>query len=190
VEKGTDMELLSVFDTQLNERGHKIFEKRKNIFPALKDKVNKLYHEISQSEEIINLHYQSALFDCSLHKILHQNRQRDILLQRTTDGIHRDDMIFSLNGYPFKQTASQGQRKNFLFALKLAQYDLLQTSKKISPLLLLDDIFEKLDHHRISNLISFISKPGFGQVFITDTEEERIKKIWGRTTDQLQFITL
>ena len=188
--KFPEPELLSVLDAQLSEYGNNIFKKRKAFFPQLREKVKALYSEISQAKEAVEVDYQSSLNDSRLQDILFQNRSKDILLQRTTDGIHRDDLVFSLNGYSMKQTASQGQRKNFLFALKLAQYELLNSFKHLSPILLLDDIFEKLDHQRLTHLVRFISRPGFGQVFITDTGEERLLKIFQGEKDMLQLLKL
>ncbi|TAN18329.1 MAG: DNA replication and repair protein RecF [Chitinophagaceae bacterium] len=185
-----DNTLLSVLDSRLSEYGNHIFEKRKQYFPLLREKVKALYRQISGTEEAIELIYQSSLMQTNLQDLLLQNRTKDILLQRTTDGIHRDDLVFLLDNYAMKQTASQGQRKNFLFALKLAQYELIEAGRHITPLLLLDDIFEKLDHERLSHLVRFISRHNFGQVFITDTEEERLKKIFQGEADSLQFITL
>ncbi|TAM94784.1 MAG: DNA replication and repair protein RecF [Chitinophagaceae bacterium] len=188
--KMPDEALLHVFDEQLSLYGNAIFEKRKTFLPLLAEKVNYYYHQISDEREDIKISYQSNLLQTRFQDLLLQNHRRDVLLQRTTEGIHRDNLLFFLNDYPAKQTASQGQRKNFLFALKLAQYDILREYKSFSPLLLLDDLFEKLDHSRISRLISLIGQPDFGQVFITDTEEERLKKIWGEETSQLQFVKL
>lgn len=185
-----DGELLEVFDARLAFYGQQIYEKRQDFLPAIVDKIIHYYHRIALREEVISLTYQSTLETSSMEELLIRNRSRDIYLQRTSDGIHRDDILFLLNGHPFKQTASQGQRKNFLFALKLAQYDILRAFKGFPPLLLLDDLFEKLDHERISHLISLISQPGFGQVFITDTEEGRLHNTFAGGLDELQMIRL
>jgi len=188
--KPADDSLFLVFDEQLSRHGNRLFEKRKTFMPSLIEKVRSFYRQISCREENIDLTYQSSLYNLDLRELLLHNRHRDIQLQRTTDGIHRDDLSFLLNGYPMKQTASQGQRKNFLFALKLAQYDILKSFKHFPPILLLDDIFEKLDHTRIAHLISLISGPDFGQVFITDTEEARLRAAFGSSHAQLQVIGL
>src|SRR5690606_11186841 len=146
--------------------------------------------EISCSEENIELEYQSSLADTRLLTSLQQERERDIRQQRTGPGIHRDELLMRLNGYPAKQTASQGQRKNLLFALKLAQYELLRQHKGFPPLLLLEDVFEKLDHSRITHLIRLISGENFGQVFITDTEEHRLQQAFAESRGQPQIILL
>lgn len=185
-----DESLLAVLDSQLSAHGTLIFEKRKSFIPDLIQKVAFFYREIADTKEESCLEYKSTLDEIPLKEILIKNRYRDLQLQRTSDGIHRDDLFFSLNGHPVKQSASQGQRKNFLFALKLAQYDILKSAKDLAPLLLLDDIFEKLDHARIAHLINLISKPDFGQVFITDTEESRLKEAFSDKYDQVQMIRL
>lgn len=185
-----DEALLSVLDGQLAAHGNQIFEKRASFMPGLIQKAAFYYQEIARTDEESDITYRSTLREKTMEELLIQNRQQDLIMQRTVDGIHRDDLIFSLNEHPVKQTASQGQRKNFLFALKLAQYDVLKAAKGRAPLLLLDDIFEKLDHHRIAHLIGMISEPDFGQVFITDTEEGRLKKAFADSYDQVRFVRL
>lgn len=185
-----DRALLSVLDEQLSYHGENIYNKRKSFFPELKEKTGNIYQDISNTGERTDILYQSSLSEMSFQDLLAQNQPKDFVLQRTSDGIHRDDLLFLLDGHPLKQTASQGQRKNFLFALKLAQYEILRSSKGLSPVLLLDDIFEKLDQERLEHLVHYICRPGFGQVFITDTEEERLRKIFKGKEDRLQVVTL
>lgn len=190
-ESGTiDEALLGVMDAQLSRHGDLIYEKRKAFMPGLMDTTTFYYRQIAQMAEQSDVQYQSSLHSINMEQLLHQNLQRDMMMQRTTDGIHRDDLIFALNTHPVKQSASQGQRKNFLFALKLAQYDILKKAKNRSPLLLLDDIFEKLDHHRTAHLIHLISGADFGQVFISDTGESRLKTAFAAHFDQVQMIRL
>jgi DNA replication and repair protein RecF len=122
------------------------------------------------------LFYESELLQASLAELLKLNRQRDLLAQRTTAGIHRDDLDIQLNQQPFKNIASQGQRKSLLFALKLAEMEVLRKEKNFAPLLLLDDVFEKLDEDRIGNLLKKVCVENEGQVFITDTNEERLRQ--------------
>ena len=169
-----DLSLLDVLDEQLLKPGDYIFEKRKQFLIAFLPEVKKLYAEIAKQEEETELHYQSELNQCSFKELLHLNRQRDIAAQRTTGGVHRDDLVLNLNGQLFRNIASQGQRKSLLFALKLAEMDVLKKNKGFSPLLLLDDVFEKLDETRIANLLSRVCIENYGQVFITDTNEERL----------------
>ena len=169
-----NLSLLDVLDEQLLKPGEYIFEKRKQFLVSFLPAVKKLYLEIVKHQEEPELHYQSELNQCSFTELLHLNRQRDIAAQRTTGGIHRDDLIFNLTGQLFKNIASQGQRKSLLFALKLAEMDVLKENKGFAPLLLLDDVFEKLDEDRIANLLHRVCIENNGQVFITDTNEERL----------------
>ena len=171
-----DLSLLDVLDQQLIKPGEYIFEKRKQFLFSFLPDVKKLYIEIAKQEEETELHYQSELNQCTFTELLHLNRQRDMAAQRTTGGIHRDDLVFNLNGQLFKNIASQGQRKSLLFALKLAEMDVLKENKGFAPLLLLDDVFEKLDEDRIANLLHRVCIENNGQVFITDTNQERLSQ--------------
>ncbi|ULT40028.1 hypothetical protein KRR40_34980 [Niabella defluvii] len=120
--------------------------------------------------------YDSRLLETSFEELLMATQSKDRLLQRTTAGIHRDDIILQLNQQPFKNIASQGQRKSLLFALKLTELQVITQEKKVTPFLLLDDVFEKLDEERISNLLQKVCIENNGQVFITDTNQERLTK--------------
>lgn len=171
-----DISLLDVLDQQLLKPGEYIFEKRKQFLVSFLPAVKDLYNEIAKQEEETELHYSSELNQCSLTELLHLNRQRDLAAQRTTGGIHKDDLVFNLSGQLFRNIASQGQRKSLLFALKLAEMDVLRETKGFAPLLLLDDVFEKLDEDRIANLLQRVCIENNGQVFITDTNEERLSK--------------
>jgi DNA replication and repair protein RecF len=169
-----DLSLLDVLDEQLIKPGEYIFEKRKQFLISFLPDVKELYAEIAKQEEETELYYQSELNQCTFTELLHLNRQRDMAAQRTTGGIHRDDLVFNLSGQLFKNIASQGQRKSLLFALKLAEMDVLKENKGFAPLLLLDDVFEKLDEDRIANLLHRVCIENDGQVFITDTNEVRL----------------
>ena len=171
-----NLSLLDVLDDQLIKPGEYIFEKRKQFLTSFLPVVKKFYSEIAKQEEETELHYQSELNQCKFTELLHLNRQRDMAAQRTTGGIHRDDLVFNLNGQLFKNIASQGQRKSLLFALKLAEMDVLKENKGFAPLLLLDDVFEKLDEDRIANLLRRVCIENSGQVFITDTNQERLSQ--------------
>ena len=185
-----DLSLLDVLDEQLVKPGNYIFEKRKHFLISFLPRVKKLYAEIAKQEEETELHYQSELNQCSFTELLRLNRQRDMAAQRTTGGIHRDDLIFNLTGQLFKNIASQGQRKSLLFALKLAEMDVLKESKAFAPLLLLDDVFEKLDEDRIANLLHRVCVENNGQVFITDTNEERLSQHLESLSISYQLILL
>lgn len=169
-----DLPLLDVLDEQLLKPGNYIFEKRKQFLVSFLPEVKKLYAGIAKQEEETELHYSSELNQCSFAELLHLNRQRDVAAQRTTGGIHKDDLVFNLSGQLFRNIASQGQRKSLLFALKLTEMDVLKENKGFAPLLLLDDVFEKLDEDRIANLLRRVCIENEGQVFITDTNEERL----------------
>ena len=178
-----DLSLLSILDDQLREPGEKIFEKRKAFLVAFLPMVKQLYNEISKQfvskdlfDENINLFYDSELLQISFTELLRVNQTKDMLAWRTTAGIHRDDLEFNLNEQPFKLMASQGQKKSLLFALKLAEIEILKKEKQFAPLLLLDDVFEKLDEARIANLFQRVCIENDGQVFITDTNKERLKQ--------------
>ncbi len=185
-----DLSLLDVLDEQLIKPGEYIFEKRKQLLVSFLPGVKKLYFEIAKQNEDISLTYQCELLQCSLIELLQLNRQKDLFVLRTTGGIHRDDIFFTLDNQPFKNIASQGQRKSLLFALKLAEMDVLKESKGFAPLLLLDDVFEKLDEDRIANLLNRVCIENKGQVLITDTNEERLRKHLDVLTVSYELIRL
>ena len=172
---GRNFELLDVLDEQLIKPGDYVFNKRKEFLVSFLPVAKHLYNEISQKDEDVNLFYESELLQASFTELLKVNRSRDYFAQRTTSGIHRDDLDIQLSNQPFKNIASQGQRKSLLFALKLAEMEVLKKEKGFAPLLLLDDVFEKLDEDRISNLLNKVCVENEGQVFITDTNEERLR---------------
>lgn len=185
-----DLSLLDVFDQQLVKPGEYIFNTRKQFLISFLPVVKKMYNEIAKQEEDTELHFQSELNQCTFTELLHLNRQRDIAAQRTTGGIHRDDLVFNLNGQLFKNIASQGQRKSLLFALKLAEMDVLRENKGFAPLLLLDDVFEKLDEDRIANLLRRVCVENDGQVFITDTNQQRLTQHLDEMSIKYQLIQL
>lgn len=168
--------LLDVLDEQLIKPGTYIFNKRKEFLISFLPLVKHLYNDISKQPEDVNLFYESDLLLASLEELLKTNRNKDCIAQRTTSGIHRDDLEIKLGQQDLKTIASQGQRKSLLFALKLAEMEVLKKEKGFAPLLLLDDVFEKLDEDRISNLLNRVCVENDGQVFITDTNEERLKE--------------
>ena len=169
-----DNNLLEVLNEQLAIPGSRVFEKRKNFLTEFIPEVQRFYRRISGEDYEVGLTYQSQLLHTSFDQLFHELRDKDLLLQRTNGGIHKDDLDMSLNGNPFKSIASQGQRKSLLFALKLAEFDVLKAANQFSPLLLLDDLFEKLDEDRMRNLLEWVCKENDGQIFITDTHCERL----------------
>ncbi len=170
-----DFALLDVLDEQLVNPGTVVFEKRKTFLLSFLPMVKAMYATIAQSFDRPEIIYESGLLHISFADLIKTSRTKDSFAQRTTAGIHRDDLEITMNGQPFKSIASQGQRKSFLFALKLAEMEVLEKEKGFTPLLLLDDVFEKLDEERISNLLKKVCDEGnTGQVFITDTNAERL----------------
>lgn len=186
----TDWQLLEVLDEQLVVPGEFIFAKRKIFTEALIPLAEEFYHRIADNNEAITLQYDSRLHDSSFYDLLNNYRQKDLMAQRSNAGIHKDDIIFQLNGQVFKTTASQGQRKSLLFALRLAEFELLKKNKGFAPLLLLDDVFEKLDDKRMQQLLHWVCKENEGQVFITDTHKERLQEAFDKLGTAYQVIEL
>ncbi|MFZ1453249.1 MAG: DNA replication and repair protein RecF [Ferruginibacter sp.] len=186
----TDWQLLEVLDEQLIAPGDLIFAKRKAFTRALIPLVQEFYSRIADNEEVITLQYDSRLHDSSFYDLLNNYRQKDFAAQRSNAGIHKDDIIFQLNGQVFKTTASQGQRKSLLFALKLAEFELLKANKGFAPLLLLDDVFEKLDDNRMQQLLHWVCNENSGQVLITDTHKERLQEAFEKLNTAYQIIEL
>ena len=169
-------ELLDIIDEQLIKPGEIIFNNRKEFLVSFLPIAKHLYNDIAVHPEEINLFYESELLQATFSELLQATRTKDFLIQRTSSGTHRDDLDIQLDNQDFKSIASQGQRKSLLFALKLAEMEVLQKAKGFAPLLLLDDVFEKLDESRISNLLHKVCIENEGQVFITDTNKERLKQ--------------
>lgn len=175
-----DPALLEIFDEQLTASGKKIFEKRKQFMLDYIQLFNKYYQYLTTDAEQVSLTYLSQLNDTPFETLLQQSVEKDKVLERTTTGIHKDDLIFSIAEMPLKKFGSQGQQKSFLIALKLAQYAYVEKYKGFKPLLLLDDIFDKLDDHRMHKLMEMVSHHDFGQIFITDTGKERVLNIFNQ----------
>jgi DNA replication and repair protein RecF len=169
--KSISIDLLEVYNQQLAPLGQKIYEKRKTFIHEFTPWFNRYFAGISNREsEKVELHYQSKLHDKPLATLLEMSFDQDRVLEYTTCGIHKDDLELKLNGYPVKKYGSQGQQKSFVIALKLAQHAFIKHVKGFAPLLLLDDIFDKLDTNRVNYLIQLVTEKDFGQVFITDTD--------------------
>ena len=182
--------LLEVLDQQLLQPGVYIYLVRKEFTAQIIPLVQRFYKQIANNDELVTLQYDSHLNQASFESILHQYREKDYLLQRTNGGIHKDDISIELNGQIFKNIASQGQRKSLLFALKLAEFELLKLNKGFAPLLLLDDVFEKLDANRMQNLLNWVCKENDGQVFITDTHKKRLEEALIALATSYQIIEL
>jgi DNA replication and repair protein RecF len=186
----SDHLLLDVLDKQLLEPAQNILLIRTEFSQALIPFVNGFYTKIAGTAENVDMFYESQLSSSDFAEILLASRSKDILLQRTTAGIHKDDLCINLDGRSFKNLASQGQRKSFLFALKLAEFEMLKENKGFTPLLLLDDVFEKLDDGRMKNLLEWVCVNNQGQVFITDTQKQRLHNFLTRFSTDVQIIEL
>lgn len=185
-----DAALLQILNEQLIGPGNFVFEKRKIFTAELIPLVQEFYEKIAESREQVEMRYESKLLVNDFVSLLQQNQERDRYLQRTHAGIHKDDLLFELNGEAFKTIASQGQRKSLLFALKLAEYELMKRTKGFAPLLLLDDVFEKLDERRMNNLLQWVCNDNDGQVFITDTHRSRLEEMFRLLNTGGQIIEL
>lgn len=173
-----ERESMDVWDEQLHLVGTAIFEKRKAFLTDFIPVFQKYYTFLAHDNEQVDLAYKSQLLEVPLKQLLEQNRRRDGQLLYTSSGIHKDDLLFSIHDYPVKKFGSQGQQKSFLIALRLAQFEWLNLHLGMKPILMLDDIFDKLDNERVSKLMRLVSDNVFGQVLVTDTEMDRIAHIF------------
>jgi DNA replication and repair protein RecF len=185
---GVNFALLDVLDQQLSISGEKIFEERKQFMEMFLPMVKELYTGIALQPDNLQLEYECDLLRTNFNELLKANRQKDCFAQRTTCGIHKDDIDMRYAEQPFKNIASQGQRKSLLFALKLSEVEMLEKEKGFPPLLLLDDVFEKLDEDRITNLLKMVCLANNGQVFITDTTKERLESYLQKLCVSFQLI--
>jgi DNA replication and repair protein RecF len=172
-----DNETLSIYNEQLDAYGSYIFEKRKEFIEKFIPIFNTHHQSITGSQETVQLVYESHLLENKLTTLLEENIQKDKALHYTSVGIHKDDLSFEINNYPIKKFGSQGQQKSFLIALKLAQFEFLKMQSGSKPILLFDDIFDKLDETRVAKIVEMVNKDTFGQLFISDTHPERTEKI-------------
>lgn len=177
-ERGSYSEdLFEVLDSQLVMMGETIYHKRKDFVDKLIPIFQKYYTAISGKDEQVKLVYQSHLDGEDYGNLLFTSFSKDRMLQFTSTGIHKDDLTLMLNDHPIKKEGSQGQQKTYLIALKLAQFEFMLNISKVKPILLLDDIFDKLDVSRVENFIKLVSEDSFGQIFITDTNKNRLNEI-------------
>ncbi|NLO03539.1 MAG: DNA replication/repair protein RecF [Bacteroidales bacterium] len=172
-----DQELLSVWDSRLIEHGNRIHLKRSRFVKDIIPVFQKYYSFISMENERVGLAHQSDLYNSSFELLLNDNVNRDRALQYTTTGIHKDELLFNIDEYPIKKLGSQGQKKTYLVALKMAQFNFIAEISGMKPILLLDDIFDKLDRNRVEQIIKLVSGDQFGQIFITDTNRSHLDGI-------------
>ena len=168
-----ETDTLSIYNQQLDELGKIIFEKRKVFLADFVPIFNKHHQTITGSAETVQLVYESQLFEKDLLQLLQESINKDRVLQYTSAGIHKDDLSFEIDHYPIKKFGSQGQQKSFLIALKLAQFEFVKKNSGENPILLFDDIFDKLDETRVGKIIEMVNNSDFGQLFISDTHPER-----------------
>ncbi|MEO8515727.1 MAG: DNA replication/repair protein RecF [Flavobacterium sp.] len=185
-----DNDTLAIYDEQLDSFGNYIFEKRKEFISQFIPIFNKHHQAITGSEETVQLVYESHLFGNDLLTLLKESINKDRALNYTSVGIHKDDLSFEIDNYPIKKFGSQGQQKSFLIALKLAQFEFLKNQSGKKPILLLDDIFDKLDENRVAKIIEMVNNDTFGQLFISDTHPERTENIVKSTHQNYKIFNL
>ena len=186
-----DQGLLEVIDMRMSALAEPVFQARRKFVEDLRPIVSEYYKAVSGDSEQVDIEYDSELFKASLDLILASAFDRDRALRYTSSGLQRDDLKFMMNGHPIRRYGSQGQQKSFLVALKFAQYEIMKRSYGFAPILLLDDVFDKLDMGRIANLLQMVSGQDFGQIFITDSNKVRMSGIVDRlTSDRAYFETV
>lgn len=173
-----DRESIEIWNDQMSHLGNLIFNDRKAFLEEFIPIFQRNYNLIGLESEDVHLGYKSQLNHGHLKDLLVEFEQKDAFSQYSNVGIHKDDLLFTIKGHPVKKFGSQGQQKSFLIALKLTQYEWLKKHLGVNPVLLLDDIFDKLDNERVKRLMELVSQQHFGQVFVTDTDFNRIKKIF------------
>lgn len=174
----SDASLWQVWDEQLAHFAGRVYKARTEFIDRFLPYFEKCYAFLTGESEKAGVKYLSSLAETDLQTLLIQNLQKDLSLQYTSAGVHKDDLQLSLNDHPIRRIGSQGQQKTLVLALKLAQFSLMKESGRTTPILLLDDIFDKLDLGRITRLMELVSKDSFGQIFLTDTQEEHIRNVF------------
>jgi len=185
-----DVDTLEIYNEQLTTRNQPIYEKRKAFMEQFVPIFKERYHTISDQQEEVDLSYDSQMHNVSHKILLEENLAKDRMIQHTTCGIHKDDIHLLKDGQPIKKFGSQGQQKTFLVAMKLAQFDFLKAETGVAPILLLDDAFDKLDQERVSQIIALVDQNDFGQIFITDTHEERTIQALSNTQSSYELFKL
>lgn len=185
-----DEDSLEIYETPLTKYGNSIFQKRKTFIEKLNPIVQNFYQILSGGKEQIHISYQTHLQEDTMENLLAQSREKDRALTYTSKGVHKDDLLFQMNEMPIKRLGSQGQQKSFLIALKLAQISRIRELTGKNPIVLLDDIFDKLDDQRVSYLIDLLNRERFGQIFLTDTHLERTQNIVQRISSNAKIFHL
>ena len=185
-----ETDTLNIYNEQLNGLGQSIFEKRKDFIADFIPIFNKHHQAITGSAETVQLVYESNLHEKNLLTLLQENINKDRALHYTSVGIHRDDLSFEIDHYSIKKFGSQGQQKSFLIALKLAQFEFVKKQSGENPILLFDDIFDKLDESRVEKIVEMVNNDDFGQLFISDTHPERTEAIIKSTHQSYKIFNL
>ena len=180
--------LLAVYGEQMAEPAAYLHEARSVFVSPFTERLTAAYAAISGGREEVGLAYRSQLAERDWAELLAERAEKDRILQRTSGGLHRDDLVFTMNGHPLRRVASQGQLKSFVLSLKLAQYRLLRRTTGRPPLLLLDDIFDKLDGQRVRQLLDLVLGGDYGQIFLTDTDPARIADLTAEHADCRRFL--
>ena len=183
MEDEPDTALLELWEEEMAREGERLYEMRSDFTERLKPLFQSIYDEISGSHEKVNLQYISHCQRGPLLEVIQRDRHKDRAVGYSLHGVHRDDLEMTIDGYPLRREGSQGQTKTFVIAMKLAQFDFLcNTASKTKPLLLLDDIFDKLDASRVEQIVRLVSSDRFGQIFITDTNRDHLDEILSHST--------
>ena len=169
-------EILLIYDAMLSASADIIYRRRTEVVEQMRPLVAKYYAQLSEEREEVGMEYRSELSNSALEELLLASRQRDFVNEHTTCGVHRDDFTININDFPLRKYGSQGQQKSFLIALKLAEYTLLAEHTAKKPILLLDDLFDKLDMRRVAQLLRLVSGDMFGQILITDCNKHRLQR--------------
>lgn len=173
-----DRESIEVWNIQMSELGHKIYEKRQRFLAEFIPVFQRHYDSIGSPNEEVHLVYKSQLSEYSMDELLAKYEKKDAHTRYSNAGVHKDDLVFEIKGHPVKKFGSQGQQKSFIIALRLAQYEWLKHHLGVTPVLLLDDIFDKLDHVRVERLMKLVADNFFGQVLVTDTDAQRVQDVF------------
>ncbi len=181
---------LEVYDLQLSELGERIHNSRKEFLNEFTPIFLEKYAAISSGTETVGLDYKSQLSEGAMDALLKENVTKDKMSQYTSVGVHKDDLIFNIDGHPIKKFGSQGQQKSFLVALKLAQFEFIKNLHNVNPILLLDDIFDKLDEERVAHIIKLVDDENFGQLFISDTHADRTEAVVKKVSQSYKFFKL
>ena len=172
-----DLDTIKVYDDQIYKLSDPIFKARDKFIKEFTPLVLEKYKHISDDKEKISIEYKSDLINNNVENLIKDSFQKDVILQYTSVGLHKDDFVFNIDENRIKRFGSQGQQKSFLIALKLAQFDYLKNETGNSPILLMDDIFDKLDLMRVKRIVEIVNSTNFGQLFLSDTDKERIEKV-------------